>query len=69
MEAKNKGIELDNDQTRQNENLFLCLEGEKQMLNWLQEDLRGQENDSKRKVRVARFIKDYANCSQEFRET
>lgn len=33
----------------------------------MQEDLRGQENDNKRKVRVAQFIKDYANCSEEFR--
>ena len=24
--------------------------------------MRGQENDSKRKVRVAGFVKDYANC-------
>ena len=29
--------------------------------------MRGQENDTKRKVRVAGFVKDFAKCSEEFR--
>ena len=33
----------------------------------MQEDMRGQENDTKRKVRVAWFVKDFAKCSEEFR--